>query len=41
MLIAYCGPTRLPATFPTERSAACRARTPANNPLIAACAKAQ
>jgi hypothetical protein len=41
MLIAYCGPTRLPAMFLTERSASCRARTPANNPLIAACAKAQ
>jgi hypothetical protein len=41
LLIAYCGPTRLAATFPNERSASCRARTPANNPLIAACAKAQ
>jgi hypothetical protein len=41
LLIAYCGATRLAATFPTERSASCRARTPANNPLIAACAKAQ
>ena len=37
---AYCGPTRIVATFPTERSATCRARTPANSPLIAACAKA-
>ena len=27
-------------TFPTERSASCRARNAANNPLIAACAKA-
>jgi hypothetical protein len=41
LLIAYCGVTRLAATFPTERSASCRARTAANNPLIAACAKAQ
>jgi hypothetical protein len=41
LLIAYCGPTRLAATFPTERSASCRARTPANNPIIAACAKTQ
>jgi hypothetical protein len=41
LLIAYCGATRLAATFPTERSASCLARTPANNPLIAACAKAQ
>jgi hypothetical protein len=40
LLIAYCGATRIAATFPTERSATCRARTPANNPLIAACAKA-
>jgi hypothetical protein len=39
LLIAYCGATRIAATFPTERSATCRARTPANNPLIAACAK--
>jgi Collagen triple helix repeat (20 copies) len=39
LLIAYCGATRIVATFPTERSATCRARTPANNPLIAACAK--
>jgi hypothetical protein len=41
LLIAYCGATRIPATFPTERSATCRARTAANSPIIAACAKAQ
>lgn len=40
LLVAYCGPTRIPATYPSERSATCRARTPANSPLIAACAKA-
>jgi hypothetical protein len=40
LLLAYCGATRIAATFPTERSATCRARTPANSPLIAACAKA-
>jgi hypothetical protein len=40
MLIAYCGATRNPAAFPTERSASCRLRNPANSPLIAACAKA-
>jgi hypothetical protein len=40
LLIAYCGATRIAATFPTERSATCRARTPANSPIIAACAKA-
>jgi len=39
LLVADCGATRIAATFPTERSATCRARTPANNPLIAACAK--
>ena len=41
LLVAYCGATRIAATFPTERSATCRARTPANSPIIAACAKAQ
>jgi hypothetical protein len=40
LLVAYCGTTRIAATFPTERSATCRARTPANSPLVAACAKA-
>jgi hypothetical protein len=39
LLIAYCGPTRNPALFPTERSASCRLRNAANNPLIAACGK--
>jgi hypothetical protein len=39
LLIAYCGSARNAATFPTERSASCRARNTANNPLIAACAK--
>jgi hypothetical protein len=39
MLIAYCGVSRNAAIFPTERSASCRLRNPANNPLIAACAK--
>ncbi len=40
LLIAYCGSARNAATFPTERTASCRARNAANNPLIAACAKA-
>jgi hypothetical protein len=40
LLIAYCGATRNAAVFPAERSASCRARNPANSPLIAACAKA-
>jgi len=38
--MAYCGSARNPVNFPTERSATCRARTAANNPLIAACTKA-
>jgi hypothetical protein len=40
LLIAYCGSARNAATFPTERSASCRARNAANNPLVAACGKA-
>ncbi len=40
LITAYCGATRNPATFPTERSASCRLRNPANSPLVAACAKA-
>jgi hypothetical protein len=40
LLMAYCGTTRNAAAFPTERSASCRLRNPANSPLIAACAKA-
>jgi hypothetical protein len=39
LLIAYCGAARNAATFPTERSASCRVRNPANSPIIAACAK--
>jgi hypothetical protein len=39
LLTAYCGATRNAATYPTERSATCRARNLANSPLIAACAK--
>jgi hypothetical protein len=39
LLIAYCGAARNAAVFPTERSASCRARNPANSPLVAACAK--
>ena len=38
-LIAYCGPGRNAAVYPTERSASCRARTAANNPLVVACMK--
>jgi hypothetical protein len=40
LLIAYCGSARNAATFPTERSASCRARNAANSPLVAACGKA-
>ena len=39
LINAYCGAGRIPAVFPTERSATCRARGPANNPLVAACTK--
>jgi hypothetical protein len=39
LLIAYWGATRNAAIFPTERSASCRVRNPANSPLVAACAK--
>jgi Collagen triple helix repeat (20 copies) len=39
LLIAYCGTGRNSATYPSERSATCRARTSANNPLVIACMK--
>jgi len=39
LITAYCGPTRNPAVFPTERSATCRSRAAANNPLVTACVK--
>ncbi len=39
LLTAYCGPRRNAAVFPSERSATCRSQVPANNPLVAACAK--
>jgi hypothetical protein len=39
LLIAYCGSARNAAIYPTERSASCRARNGANNPLVTACAK--
>jgi hypothetical protein len=39
LLIAYCGTGRNPAVYSGERSARCRARTPANNPLVIACVK--
>jgi hypothetical protein len=40
LLIAYCGSNRNAVAFPTERSASCRSRNAATNPLIAACTKA-
>lgn len=40
LLTAHCGATHIPVVFPTERSATCRARGPANNPLTIACVKA-
>ena len=39
LLIAYCGAGRNAALYPTDRSATCRARTPANSPLVIACTK--
>jgi hypothetical protein len=39
LLNAYCGAAHNPALFPTERSASCRTRNPANSPIVAACAK--
>jgi hypothetical protein len=39
IITAWCGAGRNPATFPNERSASCRARGAANNPLVAVCAK--
>ena len=39
VLIAYCGPHRESAEFPTERSASCRRRGPESDPLLAACVK--
>jgi hypothetical protein len=40
MLTAYCGAGRFPPVFPAERSAICRGRGPANNPLVVVCLKA-
>jgi hypothetical protein len=39
LLNAYCGPTRAPATYPTEGSAACRAPLRGRLELVVACAK--
>jgi hypothetical protein len=39
MLTAYCGAGRFPPVFPSERSAICRGRGPANNPLVVVCMK--
>ena len=36
---AYCGAARTAPIYPTERSATCRTRIAANNPLILACVK--
>ena len=38
-VVAYCGPGRNPTLYSNERSATCRARTPANNPLVFVCIK--
>ena len=39
LLIAYCGAARTAPIYPTERSATCRTRIAANNPLVLACVK--
>ena len=39
LLTAWCGIARNAAIFPSERSASCRIRGPANSPLFVACAK--
>jgi hypothetical protein len=38
LVTAYCGPKRNAALIPTDRTARCRTRVPANNPLVAVCA---
>ena len=38
LLTAYCGPKRNAALIPSDRTATCRTRVPANNPLVAVCA---
>ena len=38
LLTAYCGPKRNAALIATDRTATCRTRVPANNPLVAVCA---
>src|SRR3954463_7367429 len=38
LLTGYCGPKRNAALIPTDRTATCRTRVPANNPLVAVCA---
>ena len=38
LLTAYCGPKRNAALIPTDRTATCRTRVPANSPLVAVCA---
>jgi hypothetical protein len=39
LVTAYCGASRHPATFLTERSASCGiVPNPANSPLVAVCA---
>jgi hypothetical protein len=38
LVTAYCGPKRNAAIIPTDRTATCRTRVPANSPLVAVCA---
>jgi hypothetical protein len=39
LLTAYCGAKLNVALIPTGRTATCRTQVPANNPIVAACAK--
>lgn len=39
LLTAYCGPKRTSAITPTERTATCGNRGPANSPLVGVCAQ--
>jgi hypothetical protein len=39
LVTAWCGVTRNPTNFPTDRSAICRGRGAANSPLVGVCAK--
>jgi hypothetical protein len=39
IVTAWCGAARTAPLYPNERSATCRAKTAASNPLMAVCTK--